>query len=121
MAAEDGPRLRPHSALRAFALYQAWRRPAIILDVPICAAARMATAVIVARCTVPELVRSVAAASKAPAMWNQRSQRRLQYAELGDFGRLRRSRLFTACWEGGAGEEGSESAASLEHRPSTTR
>src|ERR1019366_10358095 len=49
MATEDGPRLSAHSALRAFALHPAWRTPAITPDVPFCAAARVATAVVLAR------------------------------------------------------------------------
>jgi hypothetical protein len=52
MAAEDGPRLDAHSAVREFALHPKWRAPAITLDVPFCAAPELVRAVVLERCSV---------------------------------------------------------------------
>jgi hypothetical protein len=59
MAAEDGPRLDAHSAVREFALHPKWRAPAITPDVPFCAALRRPAAVVLARCSAPERVRLI--------------------------------------------------------------
>jgi len=56
---EDGPRLGTHSALREFALHPEWRAPAITPDVPICAVAVMATAVVLAGCSVLPAMRQI--------------------------------------------------------------
>src|SRR5665213_1364620 len=57
MAAEDGPRLDAHCALRESAPYPCWRAPAITPDVPFCASGTMATVVVLARHSAPEWVR----------------------------------------------------------------
>jgi hypothetical protein len=65
MAAEDGPRLDAHSAVREFALHPKWRAPAITPDVPFCAAARVATVVVLARHSVLGRRREIADSAHA--------------------------------------------------------